>query len=102
MSEYIKREDAIQVLCNACGNAACPKDLIPKCSYYEKMQNVPVADVIERKYVENMLSVLRSRCHPGAEECFDRHLWGLLHIVTNEDLLKTKANITSKEKPEGK
>lgn len=44
-NEYIEREAAIQVLCDACGNAACPKGLIPRCSYYEKMQSIPAADV---------------------------------------------------------
>lgn len=45
MTEYIEREAAIVVLCDACGNAACPKGLIPQCSYYEKMQSIPAADV---------------------------------------------------------
>ena len=43
--EYIERDAAIGVLCDACGNAACPKGLIPRCSYYEKMQSIPAADV---------------------------------------------------------
>lgn len=43
--EYIEREAALRVLCDACGNAACPKGLIPRCSYYEKMQSIPAADV---------------------------------------------------------
>ena len=43
--EYIEREAALRVLCDACGNAACPKCLIPRCSYYEKMQSIPAADV---------------------------------------------------------
>ena len=45
MSEFIEREAALRVLCDACGNAACPKSLIPRCSYYEKMQSIPAADV---------------------------------------------------------
>ena len=45
--EYIEREAALRVLCDACGNAACPKSLIPRCSYYEKMQSIPAADAIE-------------------------------------------------------
>lgn len=45
MVEYIEREAALRVLCDACGNAACPKGLIPRCSYYEKMQSIPAADV---------------------------------------------------------
>ena len=45
MAEYIEREAALRVLCDACGNAACPKSLIPRCSYYEKMQSIPAADV---------------------------------------------------------
>ena len=43
--EFIEREAASRVLCDACGNAACPKGLIPRCSYYEKMQSIPAADV---------------------------------------------------------
>ena len=43
--DYISREAATDVLCDACGNAACPKGLIPRCSYYDKMQAVPPADV---------------------------------------------------------
>ena len=43
--EYIEREAALRVLCDACGNAACPKGLIPQCSYYEKMQSIHAADV---------------------------------------------------------
>lgn len=43
--EYIERDAALRVLCDACGNAACPKGLIPRCSYYEKMQSIPAADV---------------------------------------------------------
>lgn len=45
MSDYIDREAAIKVLCDACGNAACPKGMIPRCSYYEKMLAIPAADV---------------------------------------------------------
>lgn len=45
MAEYIEREAALRVLCDACGNAACPKGLISRCSYYEKMQSIPTADV---------------------------------------------------------
>lgn len=45
MAAYIEREAALRVLCDACGNAACPKGLIPRCSYYEKMQSIPAADV---------------------------------------------------------
>lgn len=47
MAEYIEREAALRVLCDACGNAACPKGLIPRCSYYEKMQSIHAADAIE-------------------------------------------------------
>ena len=45
MAAYIEREAALRVLCDACGNSACPKGLIPRCSYYEKMQSIPAADV---------------------------------------------------------
>ena len=43
--EYISRQAAQAVLCDACGNAACPKGLIPRCSYYDRMQDIPPADV---------------------------------------------------------
>ena len=49
MADYIEREAALKVLCDACGNAACPKGLIPRCSYYEKMQSIPAADVVTAK-----------------------------------------------------
>lgn len=53
MAEYIEREAALKVLCDACGNAACPKGLIPRCSYYEKMQSIPTADVASgRDYLD--------------------------------------------------
>lgn len=45
MNEYIERQAAQAVLCDACGNAACPKGLIPTCSYYKRMQDIPAADV---------------------------------------------------------
>lgn len=41
MSELIDRQAALDVLCDACGNCACPKGKIPRCSYYEKMQAIP-------------------------------------------------------------
>ena len=43
MSELIDRQAALDVLCDACGNCACPKGKIPRCSYYEKMQAIPTA-----------------------------------------------------------
>ena len=51
-TEYISREAAMQVLCDACGNAACPKGLIPKCSYGERMGSIPAADVRPVKHGE--------------------------------------------------
>ena len=45
MADYIEREAALRVLCDACGNAACPKGLLPKCSYGERMLSIPAADV---------------------------------------------------------
>ena len=42
--DYISREAAIDVLCAACGNAACPKGMIPRCSYYDKMQAISPAE----------------------------------------------------------
>ena len=49
--EFIEREAASRVLCDACGNAACPKGLIPRCSYYEKMQSIPAVDVRPVKWI---------------------------------------------------
>jgi hypothetical protein len=43
MSDLIDRQAALDVLCDACGNCACPKGKIPRCSYYEKMQAIPTA-----------------------------------------------------------
>ena len=43
MADWIDREAAIKVLCDACGNAACPKGMIPRCSFYEKMRDIPTA-----------------------------------------------------------
>ena len=43
MKELIDREDALNVLCDACGNVACPAGRIPRCSFYEKMQAIPAA-----------------------------------------------------------
>lgn len=45
MNDYISRQAAIEVLCDACGNVACPKGMIPRCSYYDRMQSIPAADV---------------------------------------------------------
>ena len=45
MLDYIFRDAAIAVLCDACGNAACPKGKIPRCSYFERMQEIPAANV---------------------------------------------------------
>ena len=45
MLDYIFRDAAIAVLCDACGNAACPKGKIPRCSYFYRMQEIPAADV---------------------------------------------------------
>ena len=39
----VSKEAATDVLCDACGNAACPKGLISRCSYYDKMQALPPA-----------------------------------------------------------
>ena len=46
-ADLIRRSDAEKVLCDACGNAACPKGLIPKCSYFDKMQAIPAVDAVE-------------------------------------------------------
>ena len=45
--DLIRRGDAQQVLCDACGNVACPKRLIPRCSYYEQMRSIPAVDAVE-------------------------------------------------------
>lgn len=38
MDKFIELKDAQKVMCDACGNAACPAGKIPKCSYHEKME----------------------------------------------------------------
>lgn len=43
MKDLIDRQAALDVLCDDCGNCACPKGKIPRCSYYEKMQAIPTA-----------------------------------------------------------
>ena len=50
MDDLIRRSDAEKVLCDACGNAACPKGLIPRCSYYEQMQAIPAVDAVEVRH----------------------------------------------------
>lgn len=45
--DLIRRGDAVTVLCDACGNAACPKGLIPSCSYGDRMRNLPAVDAVE-------------------------------------------------------
>ena len=68
--DYIKRSDALRVLCEACGNCACPAEKIPRCSYYKKMQSVPAADVVK---VERGIWVRTSGMMPpeafGVYEC---------------------------------
>ena len=52
MSEYIKREDAAKVICGECLNyAACYSGNvdIPVCPLFWDLQNIPTADVVERK-----------------------------------------------------
>ena len=43
--DCVRRDKALEVLCAACGNCACPSGKIPRCSYYEQMQAIPTADV---------------------------------------------------------
>lgn len=62
MSDLINRQAALDVLCDACGNCACPKGKIPRCSYYEKMQAIPAASPWHR--VEDELPP--NAKHPGA------------------------------------
>ena len=48
MSDYIKREDALKKLCYSCsihGNGG----KCSKCEAYKEIQNLPSADVVERK-----------------------------------------------------
>ena len=45
MSAYINRDSAAAILCEACGNAACPKGLIPRCSFWERLQTLPSAEM---------------------------------------------------------
>ena len=69
MAEYIEREAALRVLCDACGNAACPKGLIPRCSYYEKMQSIPAADVREVKRGKWIIETSRTYFEVRCSEC---------------------------------
>lgn len=66
--EYIEREAALKVLCDACGNAACPKGLISRCSYYEKMQSIPAADV--RPVVRGKWEYEEKELKSGVVACF--------------------------------
>ena len=70
--EYIEREAALKVLCDACGNAACPKGLIPRCSYYEKMQSIPAADVrpvVRGKWISHDFVSMEKGRYTGSVEC---------------------------------
>ena len=40
--DYISRDKAANVLCTACGNAACDPF---ECSFYKEMEDIPAADV---------------------------------------------------------
>lgn len=42
MADFISRDKAANVLCMACGNAACDPF---ECSFYKEMEDVPAADV---------------------------------------------------------
>lgn len=46
--DYISRDKAANVLCMACGNAACDPF---KCSFYKAMQDVPAADVVKEENI---------------------------------------------------
>lgn len=77
MAEYIEREAALRVLCDACGNAACPKGLISRCSYYEKMQSIPAADVrpvVRGKWLESKSMMEVVYC----SECGFRTVYGIM------------------------
>ena len=56
----------------------------------EEIKKYPSEDVISRANMESTLAHLRQRCHPGAEKYFDENQWGLLHIVTAEDVQPVK------------
>ena len=43
-NDLVSRNAATDVLCDACGNVACPAGLTPRCSYYDKMQAIPPAE----------------------------------------------------------
>lgn len=76
MNDYISREEAIKVLCDACGNAACPKGLIPRCSYYETMQAVPAADVrpvVRGKWIDMGDFISYSACNATRLKEFDSY-----------------------------
>lgn len=52
MSDYIRRADAINILCGECLNykVCCSADgEIPACPLFWKMQSIPAADVVKRK-----------------------------------------------------
>lgn len=55
MNDYIKREDAINILCGECLNykVCCSADgEIPVCPLFWKMQNIPADNVVEVRHGE--------------------------------------------------
>ena len=100
-AEFIEREAASRVLCDACGNAACPKGLIPRCSYYEKMQSIPAADVRPVKWIpvterlpDTGVDVLVKFPHNMAVASIDIGEW----VVNSGDGWCTDINLAGGEK----
>lgn len=69
MNEYISRQAAIEVLCDACGNVACPKGMIPRCSYYDRMQSIPAADVQPIKFGKWKMAFVTHRLNRAICSC---------------------------------
>lgn len=80
MRELIDRQAALDVLCDACGNCACPTGKIPRCSYYEKMQAIPAASpwhrVEEEMPPDNRFVLV----------CNDDHRYGVAQYVGDDGL----------------
>lgn len=80
MNDYIKREDAVNILCGECLNykVCCSADgEIPVCPLFWKMQNIPAADVVERKkgeWVEDY-NLINDTYHFHCSVCGDEE-WG--------------------------
>lgn len=67
MSKFIELKDAQKVMCDACGNAACPAGKIPKCSYHGKMEDAVCLEWHDADAVKppdgQWVLVLNDDCH---------------------------------------